>query len=191
MLLTQEANRSQESRTAILDRAKEPIGYLALAILIFEGLGIAAFRAGVNSALVFSVCVAAALLLAGAVVFLAYKRPEALRGIRYEEQVDPKVIAAPLEAQIEALKKELDSLRNANDGLKANLDEYNSLKTRIIGYLEVRSAGLDQLQKNLFGALDQSQAHKNEMLSALGALIDEGRVEHQVGSVDNYTIKRH
>jgi hypothetical protein len=189
--MAQKRNRSQESRTAILEKTKEPIGYLALAILIFEGLGIAAFTAGVNPVIVFSVCVAAALLLAATVVFLAYKRPEALRGLRYEERVDPRTVAAPLEAQIEALKKELDVVRTANARTKASLDEYESLKTRIIGYLEVRSASVDQLQKNMFGALDQSQTHKNEVLSALGALITEGKVERRVDSVDDYTIKRH
>jgi hypothetical protein len=184
-----DANRSHESRAAIIQVVRDPISFLALVILIADGLGLAAFIGGAAPSMVLAMCGTISLVLAGIVVFLAYKRPEALRGVRHEQPIDSKSLTAPLEAQIATFQEEIGRLRAANAALRVNIEKYESLKMRVIGLLGSSSRGIDSLYKHIYGAFGETLVEKNQLLGAVGALVDEGKIERDPRLTDSYTVR--
>jgi hypothetical protein len=189
---------TNSDRSQIIQAIRTPLGFFVLVVLVIEVIfGVIASAAGglERSYLVISMIVLIFALVV-IVAFLAYSRPEALQGARYNpeaekesknEKADPLVIE--LNQRIAKLTREKDALaakaeRNSkeltekNKALQSELDDYRSLKTLLLGiFASGERLSLDQIHILIHPRGVKKEWSRSDILATLGVLSQEGKVE--------------
>lgn len=203
-------------RTQIIQAVQTPLGFFVLVVLVMEGILTILFISE-EELRIFSFISMIVLIfsLVGLVAFLAYKRPEALFGKRYESNSKEKIMVEDESKLIEELRDEIEQLSEENEFLKNNLNAekkfieekyerkiarlieensniksdlvyFTSLQTQIMGLLATgRSRSLSDIYSPFNPPTSKEVVSIENILGALGVLIQEGKI---TGTGSSYRI---
>ena len=172
------SRESDPKRVSIIQAVQTPLGFFVLVVLVVEvifgiitGLSEGSLRTILAIAMVTLI-----FLLAGFVSFLAYSRPEALHGVRYQPETNQG------EKSIVKLQELIAQLQQENDNLKSELDHLNSIKMQIQGLLaDGRSMTLEVIYRALISSSTKESVSRNAVMAAIGVLSDEGKIQGSSG----------
>jgi energy-coupling factor transporter transmembrane protein EcfT len=165
-----------------------PLGFFTLAVLIVEAI-LAVFVArasGLNFSVLLGSMIVLIFVLVAFMVFIVLRRPNLLFGLDAAMSDDTRILSDELQrsrAEVNAtqsaitrLEHQVNELTVANTELKNRLDGLSSLKQRVWALINYsNSVSLKFILENL-DAL--SRDARDDVLNAIGILLDEGKIEN-------------
>lgn len=114
------ADSRKGSRIGIIQAVQTPLGFFVLVVLVFEGIlgATASLAKGLNSTYIVWAMIALIFLLVGIVAFLAYYRPEALRGLRWEPNASSQPpVGAMKQGNVDSQPAVIDNIQKFDTSL--------------------------------------------------------------------------
>lgn len=170
LIPTSDHSLAEKGRSDLIQTVTTPLAFFALVVLVIEALlgTLAAFETGFGGILTIIGMLVVIIGLIAIVAYFAYHRPEALFGLRHKEEIEPSLLTAPLQEQVQALTEE-------NQKLKAELASLDSIRLQVLGLLGAQSANTSGIVRHL--GFDDDPAGRDKTMSVIGKLVEERIIE--------------
>ncbi|EGQ9221700.1 hypothetical protein ACN930_004729 [Vibrio parahaemolyticus] len=168
----------------IINKVKTPLGFTVFSVLILESfLGVIAINATENQLTYVLLMLGFVLIAYVSNNFIAWFKPEALNGERYDGEKDRQI--AMLEKQIEELKVNVpktdacmhcESMKIELESALKKVDAFSSATNTIAGmFARNRTTTMDNIKK------EHGQTYSNqELWSAINQLSEQNRIKERL-----------